>query len=1642
MTDTPNGARNGKGHAAPPPAPAAESPRDRAGLVRAAIETWKNQLIDLSGRNNLLFFRDQRTGTLDLTHADTAALDALLLGQTVTLTQLFPSPAADGSAVAAGPAGPDGPAGPAGAAGTPGAAGKATVPNVRADAVRRMRRMHARARENFEEQGVDSLFIGAGLATWASDRTASTPNAPVLLRPLSAVPRGVGQTDFELTLVGDAELNPTLVRVFGAEFGQALDQEALQDRYDGIVDTRAEIEATWSWLTAGAPAVPGLAVAPRFVVGNFAYAKLPMVQDLEASEEALIDHDIVAALAGDGPTRHRLQDRYRSIHVSAADPDKLDPDKEFLVVDADASQNLAIDDVLAGQDLIVKGPPGTGKSQTIANLISTALGQGKTVLFVAEKRAAIDAVFKRLHAVGLDDLLLDLHDTDLTRRKVAQTLKKSLDLVGTEPPRPHGDQSDRLVRARAAVDDFVVAAHRPRLPWQASAYDARLRCHAATPAQRTDFRLHEPALAALDAQHYAEARRHMQSLAEVQAFETETLDSPWQRLADVTPEHCQTAFETAQRLRAQTLPQCLDKLKRAATETGLPPATSIAGWKAYMEAWRGARLALGVFGDRAFGTVPEALADAAKSASRGSRGRPDRLPQGWAKQFPALFPGSRADGSVAARPDLLDAFAPARHSWSRLRAGLFSGRYRDARKQVRALLRSELTGDADAYRALASAVQAAALWLAADGDGLPRPPALLDERVEPAFERLMTDIEALRAELSTDPSSDDIETVAVADRLDRLIADRHILLKLQQIRRHWAALENAGLAPLLAEMAGARVPPTVPVARLDYVWYRSIVDEVEFSDVQLASFDPQTQTAAVAEFRAADRDHLAETANRVRSAYARRARAVLDQYGDEADLIVHQAALKAGHLPLRRLVSKAPNALMALKPCWAMSPLMVSQLMPADRRYFDLVVFDEASQILPADAVPAILRGRQVVVAGDDRQLPPTTFFDSQSLDEDVDPDELAEQLAATSGFESILDALGPLLPTSMLRWHYRSRDERLIAFSNYHFYDGELVTFPGASSADCLEHVLVPFRPLADQEKSSSDEVAEVVRLILAHASTRPTESLGVIALGITHANRISDALNEALRTRHDLDAFFSEKAPAGASAAATAAAPAAADEPFFVKNLERVQGDEREAIILSIGYGKAPDGRLFYRFGPLNVEGGERRLNVAITRARRRLTVVSSFSAKDMDPRRVLSNGARLLQSYLDYAAHHGDATLGAAGLRTQQLPAAPADPAAGAGAGDATDVPPITPFEAEIGEALSAAGLDVVSQLGASADPLDFAIRHPRRPDRFVLAAELDGPDYAAAPTARDRDRLRQDQLERLGWRFHRIWAGSWIDDPAAETARIRAAYEQAIAFADAPPPPPVAPVPQPPEPVPPAPRPPRVDPLGPHASPPEDPPHSRPGPRPEVGPNRPVGSYKAGQLMALVDWLESDGQARSDAETVADMRRELGSVRRSRGDRDVILEAARAARERRRDPRARLWRRVDRLAWRNVGRTLEQQAWQAKYGSMAAAAESMIADADPHRHFWTGSDQYYRHMTRILPRLEQAQSAVEVLAIVRAELAESPDSDWLKLANGLWQLQVEWKSKGMTAEATERNEAARRWREILVPPQAPGSGTEPA
>jgi very-short-patch-repair endonuclease/DNA polymerase III delta prime subunit len=1350
-----------------------ELAQQRREQVSAAVKTWSGQLTDLGGRNQLLYYRDLKVGTLDLSDAAPLAVDALMDGRTISLSRLF-------------------------------------QPDVLPDRLKRARAIRNKAREALEERGIATCFIAVGMATWRNTQGAAIPAAPVLLREASIAAVGAAEDDFQIALTGETDVNPTLLHMLSEQFEVSLPE----DLDELIPSGQFDPQPVFDRVRKEAAAIPGFDITPRRVLGTFSYAKLPMVEDLKGNLEALIAHDVVAAIAGNRPAQLGLSTAGNPVDLT--DPDRRPPADEFLVLDADSSQSYAINAAVSGQSILVSGPPGTGKSQTIANLIASLVARGQSVLFVAEKRAAIAAVLDRLARVGLANLVLDLHDGAGSRRALAESLAAGLRAAAGVARPDQSELHERLVTRRNRLNDHDDAMHRRRAPWDVSVFEAQcaliglLERHGA--AVETDVRLRGSELAALDGVTMRSVSRDLYEFAGLGGLTLTRSDSLWADAHIVSAEQAEAALRAANRLETSTAPDTRQALDAVLLQTGLAVPSALGEWASVLTLLDRVAATLGCLRPEVFSTpVAEMVAATGKRSWRKQHRDWPGARAGW---------GERRQTRKAAKQFWCAAGRPSRHQL---------------------------------HSALLEAHDVASQWgaHALDG-GTPRlPAALLD--VHGRFDQLTRELAALGAYLSgTDFAA--MPTADVQSALTTLTRDERTLRKMPRLNELAGGFQRAGLDPLIADLRLRRMDATSAVATLEVCWYRSILERAGFDDPAIANFNGRLHDTNAETFRTADTQHISQATLRVRRAAAEWLVTTRDTCDDQSALVQAQAARKRGHLPIRQLFSAAPDVMTALKPCWAMSPLVVSQLLPGDRPYFDVVVFDEASQIVPADAIPAILRGRRVVVAGDRHQLPPTNFFaaasDGDSDLEQAVNDDGSINLALTSGYESILDVLSAGLGdgrSRSLTWHYRSHDERLIAFSNAWIYDNSLTTFPGVAGGECLSHELVTQQPsAAGQEDSVTAEVDRVVALILDHARARPDESLGVITMGIKHADRIDARLHERLREHPELHDYFDESAA----------------EKFFVKNLERVQGDERDAIILSIGYGKTADGRLPYRFGPLLQDGGHRRLNVAVTRARSRMMLVSSFSHHDMDPNRSKAAGVNMLRAYLQYAASGGE------------------------NLGDiAPDKPTLNPFEISVRDRLIAAGIPLVAQYGVAGYWIDFAAAHPTQPGRMVLAIEADGASYHSSNTARDRDRLRQEQLERLGWSFHRIWSTDWFADAETCVAKARMSYDHAVAAANA-----------------------SISEGSPgrrpHGSLPPVPPsepvraqdgHHR-GPRPYVRPGLPITAYTSGELVAIIRWIESDTLLRTEDQLFEEFMSELGFQRRGsriRAAFDQVLPMSRRA-----------------------------------------------------------------------------------------------------------------------------------------------------
>ncbi|MPZ67981.1 MAG: DUF4011 domain-containing protein [Actinobacteria bacterium] len=1312
----------------------------RKKLVVDAVERWIARLIDLSRRNSLLYYRPLKVGTLELTDCDEEELNGLLHGRKLRLSSLV-------------------------------------EPEEEEQASGKLQEIRRKALANLEEKGLETLFLAVGMATWDPADEGRPPESPVLLLPMEIEGRGRETRSLSLRRSGDAQINPVLLHILNAEMDVGITEEGLLS-VDAATDTdKLDPSVVFSRLNSAASGVKGFRTDRKIVLGNFSFQKMAMVKDLRENLDQLVTHDLIAAIAGDPGARESvLSDR---LGVDLEELDLIPADEEFLVLDADSSQQRVIRCVQSSQDGVIHGPPGTGKSQTISNLIAALAVQGKRVLFVAEKRAALEVVLRRLENLGLGHLALDLHGATTTRREVMGRISHSLDIIRESTPADVENAHRRFEDRRIKLNEHARRMHQPQPPAGLGIYEIQGRLLRLSEGVKSTLRWSESELLRLDRVVIDEVKDLLLDLGSAyRSLFLRNDDSPWNGAVIPSGERAQEVVRTVREL-LQYWPQMEAALSGSVREAAVPPPMTV----------EGSERAATIFG---------------RANSKLDEYEPDLFQHIAGNLVEALEPAS---GGVL----------------SRTLAYLFNGRYRAARKLLLGVRKGGNAPSPLLLEEARAALEIARAWgsLGAVND-LPKevPSAESLERtigvVKPMLLILASALEEdlLRVPL---PSLRDLFRALASDDITP-----HRLPRLFDMERR---LTDLGMGDVVIHLRETMPPSNEWGSVVEHAWLSSMIDVARQNDSQVAGFDGRAQDALVDDFKQLDRLRLDLAVARVRRMHAETAVAARNAHPGQDQIVSRQARLKTRHQPLRKTFEEASDVLTALRPCWMASPLTVSQLLgPA--RAFDIVIFDEASQVLPHDSIPSLMRAGKTVVAGDRNQLPPTTFFFYSG-----DEDESSELAGPAEGFESLLDLLSAFLDPWSLDWHYRSRSEELISFSNRHIYKDRLVTFPSVGESQAVTHHLIPWRPVDGQEDSSSEEVSKVVDLVIDHAEimlkrAKPErETLGVIAMGIKHARRIEGALDEALRERPDLDEFFDLNVT----------------ERFFIKNLERVQGDERDAIILSIGYGKDRSGRLPYRFGPLLTEGGERRLNVAVTRARQRMIVVSSFSHVDMDPGRSSRRGVELLRLYLQYAESNGKLL------------------------GDRADTGvALNAFEEAVKIALEERGLTILPQWGASRYRIDLVAVHPEKPGRPVLAIECDGASYHSAPTARDRDRLRQQHLEALGWRFHRIWSTDWFMRRDEEIARTLRAFDEAVTIAD-------RRDGGEPDPVP------REGPRSPLDHGPEHGGGVRSA-RPNLRKGLPIANYTDAQLTRLLEWIESDARLRTDQELIQAMVEELGYRRR--------------------------------------------------------------------------------------------------------------------------------------------------------------------
>ena len=1241
---------------------------------------------------------------------------------------------------------------------------------------KRLLKLFRDARTAEEEQGVNILYLALGFLRWYEDESSEVlREAPLVLLPVE-LRRNVKTSTYDIIARDDdISENISLKERLEGDFGMQLPElsadnaEFSPSSYFECIEETLQAKPRWSVDRDG------------IQLGFFSFAKLLMLRDLDPENwpgSSLTDHPLISGLLHEG------FEPEPSLFADNTPLDKkFSPVDIIQVVDADTSQTKVIEEVRSGRNLVVQGPPGTGKSQTITNIIAAAAHDGKRVLFVAEKMAALNVVHARLVKVGLRDVCLELHSRTANKKMVLRELARTLASGAAIPRAPASP--DRLKQARDSLNLLSDLLHTEigssgETPFGLIGVQAKYHGEGMPP----------PTIAVDKAGQWSKDEAN-----QIAALVKRYIEA--QEQVGITAEH---PFRGVQALKLQ--PTDLDRLSlrlepmvlevSALTELGAAIALHIGSDGAMtLHYIKKLRKILGVIGK--VPAVDGELLDVATSMGNSNR------------TMGALEAGAKWQLEKAARNHIYNDIA-----WTsnvgEYRAALVQGRdsffarlgrkYKSASSHLAGLLASPMPKSADERLKLLDGILQvqklrrevsdekaylqeilgvvwrggktafkdillASKWveeLKSCGVGfsekqtlklaaLPKESQSLISRVNDRLPAVDRDLNALLTDLSIQVeeafSHRDINEVKLADIsafLSGLGQEKSRYAEWVELAEVRNQLTEFGLESLLAvvddgSLSAANAVAEFNYARAESLWKAALREQPDLQ--QLAGMDRQN---IVDLFQTEERQRFLDTVTQIRVKHL----SALPQGAlGEMGVIRGEIGKKVRHKPIRQLMTTAGQAIQRIKPVFLMSPISVAQFLPPGKLEFDLLVIDEASQVRPEEALGSIARAKQIVVVGDQKQLPPSSFFDRLTANEEQDnDDDVMQGVARASELESVLslcEARG--LPRSMLEWHYRSRDPSLISVSNAEFYEHKLILPPTPLQNDddyglSFTHVAGAYD--RGGKRVNRIEAEAIVDRVVEHAKKTPELSLGIVTFSAAQASMVTELLEYERRKNLILEAFLREGKP----------------EDVFVKNIENVQGDERDVIMVSVGYGPVePNGPLTsMSFGPVNAEGGERRLNVLFTRSRIRCEVFASFHPGDIDLSRVSKGGPRVLKRFLEFAK---------TGVLDERRPMrADAD----------------SPFEEDVAREIQNLGFLVDHQVGSAGFLIDLGVRHPEMPGKYLLAVECDGASYHSALSARERDRLRQGVLENLGWRFHRIWSTDWFYRRSEEIARLSSVLQQ--------------------------------------------------------------------------------------------------------------------------------------------------------------------------------------------------------------------------------------------------------------------------
>ena len=1447
------------------------------------IDSWKNKLLDMGKRNKLLNFKQLKRATVRIDMPDMLSLWDNLVDKEKTLEFPYINDIdEDTETVQIGEI--------------------KTNLNI-SDLQKSLRNLRDKSKTAMEEQGINALYLSFGLLKWRESNDSDIYfNAPIILVPVTLMVESITSPYILKLHEDEIVVNPTLAYKLQNDFGITLPAFEEDEGLDKYFDAIKQLVAVNKW-----------EILNETWLSLLSFLKINMYNDLSKNKEKILTNTNIRAIAGDTTASNRIPDEIMNFDFDKS----LSPTEIFQVVDADSSQQDAVLSAKKGYSFVLQGPPGTGKSQTITNIIAECLAEGKKVLFVSEKMAALDVVHRRLSTSGLDDFCLVLHSHKANKKEVLTQLGDVLSLAKNKAS--ISDEAyqklDTLQADKEKLNEYVSELHEIVEPLHKSIYEvngilANLESYeeiifslenvkevTATQYNRYNYlldnfiktigkmtddysknpwnganvssvsnELRHDVGAKLNIlipkiQKYAESTDNMLSTLSLKqdvsysqlsvikeifgiAKSSSLIPTNWIVGDEITPlfdevaecENIKSEFakqamilkekyaELVEYFSVSDVNDFINSVKIQSEHSLLTQLIqqdmilanlkSCANLERLLSVYEQSKENANVFFDNQSQLLYEFEKDILDLDFKPILAR-------YKTEYTNIFKIFKSDykkdkktlqvlsktanakitdemalqtlNQLKAMADVKDWFDSECAELNGIFIDLFVGHKTDfdlldskiktftnlqisldilekmeqiANKsaQKEQLLISHYEFLYDGLNTAWGEIRNALTWSVKFREIVEKYNINTEFINKVCSEKEMAikcfDSENIISNMIKDINEEflwfvglfddptkikDIKLFALVDRLSKCQNGLFLLEEWIDLKTAKQNCKNEGLGDFIEKFEAVNIETSkvIPIFRKRF--FRLWLDAVLPDYPAILNFRRRTQESTISEFTTLDKIQFEIAKARIRGKLINELPSIggFTSGVDEISILKRELSKQRKIMPIRKLFREIPNLLLKLKPCLMMSPLSVSLFLEADTYMFDTVIFDEASQVCTENAIGAIARGKQVIIAGDSKQLPPTNFFGASISDTDYDDDNDEDE--DDYAYESVLDEAN-LLPERTLLWHYRSRHEHLIAFSNAKIYKNDLITFP--SNVDKIvdngvEYIYVK-EGFYDKggKKGNVIEAKKVAEMVFEHFKKYPNRSVGVVAFGTVQQQAIDTAIREMRMKNQQFEAFFKEDT----------------EEPFFVKNLENVQGDERDTIIFSIGYAKDINGVFRMNFGPLSKAGGERRLNVAITRAKYNVKLVGSILPTDINTDKINTDGPKLLRAYIDFAIN------GVSALNNVITES------------DITEHD--SPFEKSVYDFLDRKGYKLGTQVGCSGYRIDMAVKHPTLSGQYVLGIECDGAAYHSARTARERDRLRQDVLENMGWKIYRIWSTDWIKDQVTEGERLINAVEEAL------------------------------------------------------------------------------------------------------------------------------------------------------------------------------------------------------------------------------------------------------------------------